>query len=191
MPSSWNKSMEPVSDYKAHSLSRLTEWLHDCMGAAGASPKEIYDTIKGVVEEQYSYYKDGASRSIELLELLNGQVVFNITTEENKVECAIGDTSEYCKGAWNNFWEEHYYPEEVKDDGMRPWGHSDMEYLIANQKKKWILPTEVDGLTGEVFVKLPDDLLSAADLKEGDIVNWIDNGDGSWIMSKVKDNETN
>jgi len=79
---------------------------------------------------------------------------------------------------------------DVVDDGMRPWGHSDLEYQIANQKKnkvkKWTLPTEVDGLTGDVFVKFPDDLLDAANLKEGDEVEWIDNGDGSYSLKKVE-----
>jgi hypothetical protein len=26
-------------------------------------------------------------------------------------------------------WEEHFYPEEAKNDNMPPWGHSDMEAL--------------------------------------------------------------
>jgi hypothetical protein len=51
--------------------------------------------------------------------------------------------------------------------------------------KRWVLPTEVDGLTGDVIVNLPDDLLEAANLKEGDQVEWIDNGEGSYIMKKV------
>ena len=70
---------------------------------------------------------------------------------------------------WNE-WEETYYPEEVKD-----------------KVKKWVLPTEVDGLTGDVFVTFPDDLLEAADLKEGDRVEWIDQGDGSYLLKKVND----
>jgi hypothetical protein len=83
--------------------------------------------------------------------------------------------------------EREYY--EGKDDGMRPWGHSDLEYQIANAKKdkvkKWTLPTNVDGLTGEVYVNFPDDLLEAAGLKESDQIEWIDQGDGSYILKKV------
>lgn len=51
--------------------------------------------------------------------------------------------------------------------------------------KKWVLPTQLDGLTGDVIVNLPDDLLEAANLKEGDSVEWIDNGDGSYSMKKI------
>ena len=78
---------------------------------------------------------------------------------------------------------------DVKDDCMRPWGHSDLEYQIANSKDnkvvKWSLPVEVDGLSGECYVNFPDDLLEAANLKEGDQVEWMDQGDGSYILRKV------
>jgi hypothetical protein len=40
--------------------------------------------------------------------------------------------SEECKKCLDFFLGRKYYPEEVKDDGMRPWGHSDLEYMIAN-----------------------------------------------------------
>jgi hypothetical protein len=77
---------------------------------------------------------------------------------------------------------------------MPPWGHSDMEYLIANRKKdevkKWVLPVEEveNGDTGkqEYFITFPDDLLEAANLKEGNKVEWIDQGDGSYLIKKVE-----
>ncbi len=104
--------------------------------------------------------------------------------------------------------------DDVKDDGMRPWGHSDLEYLIANSKKslicdkddpsaecqnawndfweqsndkvvRWQLPVQLDGLSGECYVQFPDDLLEAANLKEGDTVEWVDNNDGSFTLRKV------
>jgi hypothetical protein len=177
-----------ASDYKEYSLGKLEEWLHDCLGAAEASPQEIYNKIKEVVQEEYYYYKNGASRTNELLQLLNGTVQFHIDPKGNNVQCSTGDNSEYCKNSWNDFWEENYYPEEVKDDGMRPWGHSDMEYLIANSNdkvKKWQLPVEVDTASDEYFVCFPDDLLEAANLKEGDKVEWVDNGDGSYLLKKA------
>ena len=67
----------------------------------------------------------------------------------------------------------------MTDDGF--WIPPQKEETV----KKWVLPTDVDGLTGDVIVNLPDDLLEAANLKEGDYVEWIDNGDGSYIMKKA------
>jgi hypothetical protein len=55
--------------------------------------------------------------------------------------------------------------------------------------KKWILPVQEtkDYDTDEIeyFVVFPQDLLDAADLKEGDQVEWVDQGDGSFKIVKV------
>jgi hypothetical protein len=111
---------------------------------------------------------------------------------KSTLECDRNDQSPECQKSWNDFWEvweENYYPEEVKDDGMRPWGHSDLEYQIANSKKdkviKWSLPVKIDELTGDCYVEFPDDLLEATYLKEGDQIEWINQGDGSYLMRKV------
>ena len=83
--------------------------------------------------------------------------------------------------------------EQEEDPCMPPWGHSDMEYLIKNKKDKvsrWVLPVEETKIeeTDEIeyFITFPDDLLEAANLNEGDQIEWIENGNGSWIMKKVK-----
>ena len=65
-------------------------------------------------------------------------------------------------------WEENYYPEEYK----------------ADKVKRWVLPVEEDDNTGEYFVSFPDDLLEAANLKEGDFVDWVNQGDGSYLLKK-------
>ena len=83
------------------------------------------------------------------------------------------------------------------DDCMPPWGHSDMEYLSKlppeepkrDKVVKWQLPVEEveNGDTGEkeYFITFPDDLLEAANLKENDLVEWVDNLDGSYLLRKV------
>lgn len=38
----------------------------------------------------------------------------------------------------------------------------------------------------EYFFKIPDELLGELDWKSGDKVEWIDNGDGSYTLRKVK-----
>ncbi len=53
-----------------------------------------------------------------------------------------------------------------------------------NKVKKWILPIEVDD-DFVYYIHLPHDLLQAANLDEGDQIEWIDNGDGSFKMVKV------
>jgi hypothetical protein len=60
--------------------------------------------------------------------------------------------------------------------------------LIKKEKiKKWILPVQqsvIDG-TDDYYVNFPDDLLKAANLKEGDEIEWVDQKDGSYLLKKV------
>ncbi len=81
--------------------------------------------------------------------------------------CDKNDKSEECKKAWNDFWEENYYPEE----------HSKV--------KKWVLPVEVDDPSGVYYVSFPEDLLKAVNFVEGDEVCWVDNNDGTYTIRKV------
>jgi hypothetical protein len=71
-----------------------------------------------------------------------------------------------------------YYYEYDRNDPNR-------ENPFKDRVVKWQLPIEVDGLTGDCFVEFPNDLLEAANLKEGDTVEWVDNGDGSYLLKKV------
>jgi hypothetical protein len=94
--------------------------------------------------------------------------------------------------------------QEEIDDCMPSWGHSDMEALrytdkemdamcdnAAKQDKviKWQLPIEEvkdsDTDETEYFITFPDDLLEAANLKAGDDVEWVDQGDGSFLLRKT------
>jgi hypothetical protein len=98
--------------------------------------------------------------------------------------------------------------QEEIDDCMPSWGHSDMEALrytdkemdamcdnAAKQDKviKWQLPIEEvkdsDTDETEYFITFPDDLLEAANLKAGDDVEWVDQGDGSFLLQKVSKTE--
>jgi hypothetical protein len=181
-------------DYKKYSLENLENWMHDAMSAGEATPQEIYDVIVGVVKENYYTYKNQTSKAYELLALLNGNGKGHIKAYDDCVDkilsCDKDDPSLECKGAWNDFWENNTMP---------PWGHSDMEALRYTEEElnamcdeaakdkvvKWQLPIELDGPSGEYYVIFPDDLLEAANLKEGDQVNWTDRGDGSFELRKV------
>jgi hypothetical protein len=179
-------------DYKKYSLENLENWMHDAMSAGEATPQEIYDVIKGVVEENYYIYKQKTSEAYELLGLLNSVVDNNKYQDylNQVLSCDKNDPSPECQGAWNDFWESNtdaeyslreaeYYNKEVfvSEDG-------DL-YPVKDKVVKWQLPVQVDGLTGDCYIELPDDLLEAANLTEGDMVNWIDRGDGSFELTKV------
>lgn len=48
--------------------------------------------------------------------------------------------------------------------------------------KSWTVPIEEEN--GELLITLPDEIISELNWKENDILNWIDNGDGSWTLKK-------
>ena len=174
-------------DYKKYSLENLENWLHDSMSAGEATSQEIYDVIMGVVKENYYTYKQKTSEAYELLALLNGNGKGHIKEYDDCVDkilsCDKDNPSLECQKSWTNFWEDAPYPVYVSEDGDM-WAP---DYVVKKEDKvvKWQLPVELDGLTGECYVNFPDDLLEAANLKEGDLVEWIDRGDGSFELKKV------
>jgi hypothetical protein len=169
-------------NYKKYSLENLENWMHDAMSSAEASPQEIYDVIKGVVEENYYIYKHQASQAYELLALLNGNGKGHIEAYDAVMR------------------EKEYY-----EPSMPPWGHSDMEALRYTDKEmdamcdnavkqdkvvKWQLPVEEvkdsDTDETEYFITFPEDLLEATNLKPGDDVEWVDRNDGSFLLRKIE-----
>jgi len=54
-----------------------------------------------------------------------------------------------------------------------------------DQVKKWVLPVQVDE-DDVYYIHLPNDLLEAANLKAGDQVDWVNQGDGSYLLKKVQ-----
>jgi hypothetical protein len=210
-----------MTDYKKYALGQVENFLYDAM-STDATPQEIYDVIKGVVQDNLEVYTKSADQARELLSLLNGHRSVDFVEEHSEYyydfdrnkpltnTCDKDDTSEKCKKSWTSFWEE---------PSMPPWGHSDLEYGIhysekeldamcdaaenkikmsvqnsgengdgyfisTDKVKRWILPVEEDG--DDCVITFPDDLLEAANLKEGDQIEWVPQDDGSCILKKIE-----
>ena len=167
----------------------------------------------------------------------HSDIEYQIDNNKKPLSCDKDDPSPECQGAWNDFWEENYYPEEynetlqkeieeIRKEGGYEWtpdpevSRNDStrlkyeggwiyespdggktvtkrkvgstEKILVKQDKAvrhWVLPVEeckdADTDKTEYFVSFPDDLLEAANLKEGDLVEWVDNEDGTWIIRKI------
>ena len=51
---------------------------------------------------------------------------------------------------------------------------------------KWTVTVEEAGDgSGDLVLPFPQDFLESAGWNEGDILDWNDNGDGSWSLTKV------
>ena len=141
-----------MTDYKKYALGQVENFLYDAM-SSGATPQEIYDTIRGVVEDNYYTYKKCASEAYELLALLNGNGEGHITGWEESSQYTDEELDAMCDAA------------ETKDKVV-----------------KWIIPVDDD-----YNITFPEDLLEQTGWKEGDTLQWIDQGDGSFKMIKKND----
>lgn len=94
------------------------------------------------------------------------ETVHKVNTEMYNVPTKNAD-------AWNSFFEEET-PKSTIDKVV-----------------KWILPVEADGPSGEYFITFPDDLLEAANLQEGDEIEWVDQHNGTFILRKPNVVKTN
>ena len=188
-----------MTDYKKYALGQLENFLYDAMSAE-ATPQEIYDVIKGVVQDNLNVYTKSADQARELLSLLNGHRSVDFVKEHadcyydydrNKPTSKTSDkdtASEECNKSWNDFWQ--YREEELDAMCAAAEVEQDMknidEFLKKDKVKSWVLPVEADGPSGEYFINFPDDLLEAANLKEGDQIEWHDQGDGSYLLKKFE-----
>lgn len=55
-------------------------------------------------------------------------------------------------------------------------------------KTRWTIEVQEDPETGDQILEFPDDLMESAGWKEGDVLEWIDNKDGSWTLRKKDEN---
>jgi len=165
------------------------------------SAREMIDVANdAIVDRDYSRAETMTMAAYEFLEYFIEEfdekfkdawqaTVGDLRSDDKEVYDAVMKEKEYYEpNKWNSFWES-YYPEE-SDQYIEEELNSMCDAAEkADKVKKWVLPVEEckDAVTDktEYFVTFPDDLLEVAKLKEGDEVNWIDNGDGSFKIVKV------
>jgi bifunctional DNA-binding transcriptional regulator/antitoxin component of YhaV-PrlF toxin-antitoxin module len=162
-----------VTDYKKYALGQVENFLYDAM-STDATAEEIYDVIKGVVQDNFNTYENATAKAYDLLALLNG----DCETHTPPTTCDKDDTSQECKKSWNDFWVEDLHRTNYTDEEL------DAMCAAATSAKKgkvnkWILPVDDD-----YNITFPEDLLEQTGWKEGDVLEWIDQGDGSFKMVK-------
>jgi hypothetical protein len=169
-----------MTDYKKYSLEQLENFLYDAMSAE-ATPQEIYDTIRGVVSDNYYTYKHQASQAYELLSLLNGHRSVDFGGWEIELQYTDKEIEEMCAAA--------ELEQDLRNVGDFLKQDRDSNFPGENTVKdkviKWSLPVE-EQEDGEYYITLPDDLLEATNFNEGDQIEWISQDDGSYLLKKVE-----
>ena len=161
--------------YKDH-CSRASGLLELLSGHRPVADKDLFEAV--IAEK--NYYEGYDDFECPIPKQHTGSTVSSLQYEtKNGV-----NYNQYVKAkieansAWNDGWTKEYYQKIVdKYEGKQ------------DKVKKWVLPVEETKIAEtdetEYFVSFPDDLLESANLKEGDQVEWVDNGDGSYLLRKV------
>jgi len=78
-----------------------------------------------------------------------------------------------------------------RDISFDDYDSDDLSMFYSDEQqdspKTWTLTVEVDGLSGESFITLPDELIELKGWKEDDVLNWIGVGDCSYELQKVNE----
>ena len=124
------------------------------------------ETLMYAADEFLQYYLEEFDRKFKDAW---AETVTKVHQQEYSVSstCNNQDPSPEYKGAWNSFWED--------------------DVIKGDKVVKWVLPVQqkIEEGIDDYYVQFPDDLLEAANLKENDLVEWVDNLDGSYLLRKV------
>jgi hypothetical protein len=168
-----------VTDYKKYALGQLENFLYDAMSAE-ATPQEIYDTIRDAVQDNLNVYTKSADQARKLLSLLNGHRPVDFGGWEIELQYTDKEIEEMCAAA--------ELEQDMKNVGdfLKQDRNSNFpgETTVKDKVKSWVLPVEEEG--DDCVITFPEDLLEAANLKEGDTLQWIPQDDNSFIMKKVE-----
>lgn len=58
---------------------------------------------------------------------------------------------------------------------------------MSEKLKSWTVTLEEDPETGDLILPFTDEILADVGWREGDVLEWIDNKDGTWTLVKQAD----
>ena len=152
-----------------YTMDQISAFLYDALNEENLSAHQIYETIIETVAEHTEYLQLQYEKSQQLFDLLKGTAKPEAKTEEEPEEYDYDDMT--AKGYWMNadgFW---MPPQKEEDRVIR-----------------WSLPVE-EAEDGEYYITFPEDLLEAAKLAPGDIVEWVDLTENTYLLRKVNEDE--
>ena len=164
-----------------YSLKQVENFLYDAM-SADATAQQIYDVIKGVAEDNYNVYKNATEKAYELLALLNGNgeghiSSYPVSKVEEKLKTPIQQNPQYTE-------EEMDAMTAAAEEELISEGYF-KENGFWRKPKTWTVEIQMDGLSGDAIIPIPDDLSDVVGWNVDDELEWILNANGSYILRKV------
>lgn len=171
-----------MTDHKDYSLKQVENFLYDAM-SADATAQEIYDVIKGVVSDNYYTYKNATQKAYELLALLNGNgkghiSSYPVSKVEEKLKTPIQQNPQYTDEEMDAM------TAAAEEDELISKGYF-KEDGFWKKSKTWTVEVSMDGLTGDAFLPIPDEVMDLVEWNLYDELEWIPNGNGSYILRKI------
>jgi hypothetical protein len=171
-----------MTDHKDYSLKQVENFLYDAMSTESSS-QEIYDVIKGVVEDNYNVYKNATQKAYELLALLNGNgeghiSSYPVSKVEEKLKTPIQQNPQYTEEEMDAMTAAAEEEELISKGYFKENG-------FWRKSKIWTVEIQMDGLTGDAIIPIPDDLSDVVGWNVDDELEWCDNKNGSYILRKV------
>ena len=155
--------------------------LDSAIDSLESGNREKTETLMYAVDEFLQYYLEEFDRK------------FKDAWDETVVKLKQEEVDDYMRPWGHSDMEalSSYYPLQSDDliIGNEPRDYYENVAPSATQRDidkvvKWQLPIErkIEDGVDDYYIQFPDDLLEAANLKAGDIVTWIDNGDGTYTL---------
>lgn len=154
------------------------------------------ETVVKLNKDQYSYFaKDtliqdrvsnfpGEQYTEEELNAMcdkaeQDQIKFNFDTMNSSLNNSFNYNDDYI----------HFNIDPAGNDLTGMSSDYDNVSFSTDKVKKWVLPVQEmengDTMEQEYFIQLPDDLLEQTGWKENDELNWVDNKDGTFTLTKT------
>jgi len=168
MTTDYSQVWEKMNDLEmvTSKISNAREILDSAIDRLQEHQYDKAETLMYAADEFLQYYLEEFDRKFKDAW---AETVTKVHQQEYSVSstCNNQDLSPECRGVWNSFWED----DKIKEDKV----------------VKWVLPVQqkIEEGIDDYYVQFPDDLLEAANLKENDLVEWVDNLDGSYLLRKV------
>jgi len=140
--------------------------------------EDFWEPLEESSKEQWAHPESSLYKNMQYTEEEMDAMCERAATENDKEKCR-----EY------NLREAEYYTKRAELDAaykaIKEAGGYEWTPLPAKKDKvvKWTLPVQQSG--EDYFIEFPNDLLEAANLQEGDTVEWVDREDGSYELRKV------
>jgi hypothetical protein len=154
------------------------EILDSAINALENHKLEKTETLLYAVDEFLQYY---LSEFDTKFKDAWGETVTKLNQETIKIECDPPGVWDMVGSASTSSANSSYYYDYTRNNLGRP---NPFDKVV-----KWQLPIEEvkdsDSDETEYFITFPDDLLEAANLNPGDDVEWVDQGDGSFLLRKI------